>query len=81
MTRQGFWKILKGYSEQVKISSDITPQMLRNSFAAHLLENGANIQTLKEIMGHAGVSSTQAYARVVKHQLKEVYSKTHPMAK
>ena len=81
MTRQGFWKILKSYSEQAKIDGDITPQMLRNSFAAHLLENGANIKTLQEILGHAGISSTQVYARVVKHKLKDVYSKAHPMAK
>jgi integrase/recombinase XerD len=54
--------------------------MLRNSFAAHLLENGANIQTLKEILGHAGISSTKVYAQVVQHELKEVYSKAHPRA-
>lgn len=81
MTRQGFWKILKTYSEQAKIDADITPQMLRNSFATHLLENGANIQALQEILGHAGISSTRAYARIVKHQLKDMYSKSHPMAK
>jgi len=81
MTRQGFWKILKSYSEQAKISSDITPQMLRNSFAAHLLENGANIHALQKMLGHAGISSTQTYARIVKHQLKDMYAKAHPMAK
>ena len=81
MTRQGFWKILKSYSEQAKITGDITPQMLRNSFAAHLLENGANIHVLQEMLGHAGISSTQTYARIVKYQLKDMYSKAHPMAK
>jgi integrase/recombinase XerD len=81
LTRQGFWKILKSYTEKAQISGDINPQMLRNSFAAHLLENGANIQTLKEILGHAGISSTKVYAQVVKHELKDVYDKAHPRAK
>ena len=80
MTRQGFWKILKGYSEQAKIDGDITPQMLRNSFAAHLLENGANIKMLCELLGHSGISSTQVYARAVKKKLKDVYNQAHPLA-
>lgn len=80
MTRQGFWKILKNYAEQLEIHTAITPQILRNSFAAHLLENGANIKTLQEILGHSGISSTHAYARVVKQNLKDEYSKTHPRA-
>jgi integrase/recombinase XerD len=81
LTRQGFWKILKKYTEKAQISGDVTPQMLRNSFAVHLLENGANIQTLKEMLGHTGISSTKVYAQAIEHELKDAYDKTHPRAK
>ena len=80
MTRQGFWKVLKSYAAKARIDEDITPQMLRNSFAAHLLENGADVRALQEMLGHADISSTQKFARVVKQQLKDVYNKSHPMA-
>ena len=80
MTRQGFWKILKSYAAKARIDEDITPQMLRNSFAAHLLENGADVRALQEMLGHADISSTQKFARVVKQQLKDEYNKSHPMA-
>ena len=80
MTRQGFWKILKSYAAKARIDEDITPQVLRNSFAAHLLENGADVRALQEMLGHADISSTQKFARVVKQQLKDVYNKSHPMA-
>ena len=80
MSRQGLWKILKNCAEKAQINIDITPQILRNSFAAHLLENGADLRSLQEMLGHADISSTQVYARAVKKQLKDVYKKAHPRA-
>ena len=80
LSRQGFWKILKRYTESARISGDLTPQMLRNSFAAHLLVNGADLRSLQEMLGHADISSTQVYARAVKKQLRDVYNKSHPRA-
>lgn len=80
MSRQGFWKILKHYQETAHIDKDITPHTLRHSFAVHLLENGADIASLQELMGHSDVSSTQMYAHLVNQKLKSVYEKCHPKA-
>ena len=81
LTRQGFWKIVKGYATEAGITKDITPHTLRHSFALHLLENGASVKDIQTMMGHADISSTQVYVQLLDSHVKQVYNNCHPKAK
>ena len=80
MSRQGFWKLLKSYGKNAGITMEITPQILRNSFAAHMIENGADLRSIQEFLGHADISTTQFYLQSGERKLTKVYTDTHPRA-
>lgn len=78
MSRQGFWKVLKGYAKAAGITKDITPHTLRHSFAAHLIQNGADLRSVQEMMGHSDIATTQMYLNAELYKMKDTYAKAHP---
>ena len=80
ITRQGMWKILKEYGRKAGLEEKLTPNVLRNSFAVHMIQNGADLKSLQELMGHEDISATQIYLTVTKNRIKDVYDRTHPRA-
>jgi integrase/recombinase XerD len=80
ITRQGLWKVLKEYGRKAGLEGKLTPNVLRNSFAVHMIQNGADLKSLQELLGHEDISATQIYLSVTKNRIKDVYDRTHPRA-
>ena len=80
ITRQGLWKILKEYGEKAGLKHKLTPNLIRTSCAVHMLQNGADLKSLQELMGHEDITATQVYLSVTKNRIKDVYDKSHPRA-
>ena len=78
MSRQGFWKVLKHYAQTAGIEKDITPHTLRHSFAAHPIQNGADLKSVQEMLGHSDISTTQMYLNMNVYKIRDVYTKAHP---
>ena len=78
MSRQGFWKVLKGNADEAGILHDITPHTLRHSFAVHMLQNGADLRSVQEMLGHSDISTTQVYLGMNVNKMRDVYMKAHP---